>query len=76
MENSYKLVIFIVVLLAFGTGNKIMAKQVSGIICVIPYLLPNCTDHLCKSECVRKFPPNGNGLCQGTSHCICNHPCS
>ncbi|KAL4331911.1 hypothetical protein GQ457_07G006010 [Hibiscus cannabinus] len=74
MENSYKLDILIVVLLAFG--NEITPKKVSGRICVISFVLLNCTYHLCKSEYVRKFQPNGNGLCQGTSHCICNHPCS
>ncbi|KAK8644540.1 hypothetical protein V6N13_123844 [Hibiscus sabdariffa] len=67
MENSYKLAILIVVLLAFGTGNKIMGKQVLGRICVIGmcfqiaqiiYARVNAyaNSHQMEMDCVRALP--------------------
>ncbi|MBA0677094.1 hypothetical protein Goari_018516 [Gossypium aridum] len=52
-----------------------MAQDGEGKLCAIPFNLPNCTDWVCKTACASKFPPNGYGMCQGGSTCLCFHPC-
>ncbi|EOY10323.1 Uncharacterized protein TCM_025695 [Theobroma cacao] len=73
MKNLGVSVIFILALL-FTVGNEVKAQD-QGKVCAVPFGLPNCKDATCNSSCQRKFPPNGNGMCQGGVTCLCFHPC-
>ncbi|KAL4323147.1 hypothetical protein GQ457_11G014600 [Hibiscus cannabinus] len=83
MEKLHKSGLFVVVVLLFfvviNVGSEIMAQSLSqggeGRACAVPFVVSHCSDNLCNKECVRKFPPTGTGLCQGTSLCVCFHPC-
>ncbi|EOY10322.1 Defensin-like protein - like 7 [Theobroma cacao] len=73
MKNLGVSTIFILALL-FTVGNEVKAQD-QGKVCVVPFGLPNCKDATCNSSCQRKFPPKGNGMCQGGATCLCFHPC-
>ncbi|TYI44025.1 hypothetical protein ES332_A01G208600v1 [Gossypium tomentosum] len=73
--NKLQMSAILIVAILFAIGNEIMAQDGEGKLCAIPFDLPNCTDGVCKTACANKFPPNGYGMCQGGSTCLCFHPC-
>ncbi|TYI44024.1 hypothetical protein ES332_A01G208500v1 [Gossypium tomentosum] len=73
--KSLEMSAIIIVVILFVLGNEIMAQDSEVRVCGVPFMLPNCRDDGCKRGCANKFSPNGNGICQGGSNCLCFRPC-
>ncbi|KAL0739439.1 hypothetical protein Bca4012_015649 [Brassica carinata] len=80
MRKSLQLLFtFLIVFVILSLGTITDAQKKETKLCLYPTPMISklrCNHLICRSECKKKYPPTGSGVCSNTKGiCDCNAPC-